>query len=208
MDEQGTEHQSKGDGSIFVTQRAIEFIQRGIEENKPTFTVIWYSSPHSPFEAEQVDLDTVGGNPRWGEIHGIDRAVGLLRKQLRSWGIEETCPWCIISDNGMKGGGLRGDKHQVWEGGIRVPGIIEWPGRITPGRITTIPISTLDSAPTAAALAGVTNLQMAGPIDGTDLTPLFDGLSLERPYPVTFSHFGVDGMVTERYKIVGKPQYA
>jgi arylsulfatase A-like enzyme len=88
---------------------------------------------------------------------GIDRSIGTLRKGLRELGIEQDTLLWYCSDNGGLNldpdavGTLRGHKGDLYEGGIRVPGIIEWPGHLKP-QVTDFPASTMDIMPTIVDL--------------------------------------------------------
>ncbi|MCL6451531.1 MAG: sulfatase-like hydrolase/transferase [Acetobacteraceae bacterium] len=90
--------------------------------------------PIRPHQALPEDQKAAGGSAYYGEIVGIDRAMGRLRSELRKLGVADNTLLFFCSDNGATGpgstGGLRGRKGSVWEGGLRVPGIIEWPARI------------------------------------------------------------------------------
>ena len=102
------------------------------------------------------------------------------------------------SDNGPEGktarsgrncgstGGLRGRKRSLFEGGIRVPGILEWPSRIKPGRSTSIPCSTSDYVPTVAEAAGLEIWADSRPMDGLSLIPLIEGRMASRGKPIAF----------------------
>ena len=116
---------------------------------------------------------------------------------------ENTMLW-FCSDNGPEGinhttgrhrgsaGGLRGRKRSLFEGGVRVPGILEWPDRVRLGQATSVPCSTVDYYPTVLAAVG---LELAGepqPIDGVNLLPLIEGREKERSRPIGFQTPGDD----------------
>ena len=144
---------------------------------------------------------------RYAEITSMDRSIGRLRDYLAKAGLkDDTLVW-YKGDNGTPSSGVaemphRGWKGSMYEGGIRVPGVIEWPTRIRAGRITDVPAVTSDILPTLAALVGLP--LPARPLDGIDLTPVIEGMMVARPSPIFFWSFDLVGYV-ER---AGKPYIA
>jgi len=74
----------------------------------------------------------------------------------------------------------------MWEGGIRVPGIIEWPARIKKPFVTEVPVGVFDIYPTLTAVADVKDPDKVGPVDGINILPILDGQMKERPRPMGF----------------------
>ena len=181
----------QGEGSAAVVDAALEFI-RAEHRERPFLAVVWFSAPHSPYRAVEEDLLRYAEEPEklrtfYGELTAMDRALGRLRGELRALGIaEDTLLW-FTSDNGPNpsgpsgwiDGGLTGGKGGLDEGGIRVPGLLEWPGRVAP-RLIDEPCCSVDIAPTVLALAGVELPPRAGPLDGVSLVPLIEGAAFER----------------------------
>jgi arylsulfatase A-like enzyme len=129
---------------------------------------------------------------RYAEITAMDRAIGTLRKALREKGLHQNTLVWFCSDNGTPPSAplatpFRGQKGQLFEGGIRVPGIIEWPARITEPRITEMMAVTSDILPTLCDIAEVSLPNR--PLDGISLLPLIEGGVTERKEPVGFWHF-------------------
>ena len=89
---------------------------------------------------------------------------------------------------------LRGHKGELWEGGIRVPGIIEWPAGIKKPAITEVPACTSDIYPTVTDLLKIEVPNQNLPLDGISLMPLIDGKMKERPRPIGFWHHGETGL--------------
>ncbi|MCW0216828.1 MAG: sulfatase-like hydrolase/transferase, partial [Prosthecobacter sp.] len=144
----------------------------------------------------------------YGELVALDRSVGMLRKKLRDSGIAENTLLVFNSDNGgLPGitpetvGGLRGFKGSVYEGGLRVPAIIEWPSVIKP-RVTSYPASTMDLFPTVADILKMPEDVMIKPVDGRSLRPLFDGEIGSRKEPIPFRFGSKAALVDNRYKIM------
>lgn len=129
---------------------------------------------------------------RYAEITAMDRSIGTLRKHLADSGLRENTLLFYCGDNGTSADGSlvtphRGVKGQVYDGGILVPGLIEWPARIPKPRSTKIRASTSDLLPTLCAIVG--QPLPARPIDGTDLTTLLEGTMSERSNPLYFWSF-------------------
>ena len=126
---------------------------------------------------------------RYAEITAMDRAIGRLRDYLKDQGLrQETLVW-YCGDNGVPVEAavttpFRGHKGDVYEGGVRVPGIIEWPERIAEPRVTDVNTVTSDMFPTICDLIGVPLPER--PLDGISLKPLLDGGMAERPEPICF----------------------
>ena len=126
---------------------------------------------------------------RYAEITAMDRAIGTLRDYLTQEGLAKNTLLFYCSDNGTCATGLlesplRGRKGQIYEGGVRVPAVVEWPASIPEPRVTAIPAVTSDLLPTVCAIVGRPLPQR--PLDGIDLVPLIDGEWTERPEPIFF----------------------
>ena len=129
---------------------------------------------------------------RFAEITAMDRAIGKLRRYLKDRGLRRNTLLWYCGDNGIPPSGLaasrfRALKGKVYEGGIRVPGLIEWPAGIPKPRITEVNAVTSDMLPTLCALAGTTPPDR--PLDGINLVPLLEGRMTSRPKPICFWSF-------------------
>ncbi len=128
-----------------------------------------------------------------GEITALDRAVGQLRETLRDLDIADSTIVIFCSDNGAQGpgstGGLRGRKGTLYEGGVRVPAILEWPAHIKKGRTTEIPCVTSDFLPTFVDLLDIEVKNPVRPLDGISITELIEGNMKERSTPIAFWRF-------------------
>ena len=122
-------------------------------------------------------------------------------RSLRDLGIERNTLLWYCSDNGGLNidpeacGHLRGHKGSVFEGGVRVPGIVEWPGKIKP-KITDFPASTMDIMPTLVDLLDLPDDSMLPVVDGESIVALLDGKTPERSNPIPFTMKGtalIDG---------------
>jgi len=197
----------QGDDSRVIMDRAVPFIRKAAEDDVPFFAVVWFHAPHEPVRAgprhRAMYSDFSEGEQHfYGCVTALDEQVGRLRAELRRLGVAgDTMLW-YCSDNGPEGRGqregnrrgsagpLRGRKRSLFEGGVRVPGILEWPARVRPGQSTSVPCSTLDYLPTTAAVAGLEverpNQPADEPIDGVNLLPLLSGEVDDRPEPIAF----------------------
>lgn len=208
----------EGESSEICVRETISFIQRAQAAGKPSLTVLWFGSPHEPYQGLPKDLALYDDLPqelaerttrltsnetglaterplrdvlreRYAEITAMDRAMGQLRTWLDDAGIRDNTLLWYCGDNGIPSSGvadqsLRGQKGDVFEGGIRVPGLIEWPAAIKQPHATPVNSVTSDMLPTVCDIAGVALPDR--PIDGISLKPLFEGEMTERPEPIYF----------------------
>jgi arylsulfatase A-like enzyme len=185
----GTPVNTTGDGSDVIVAQALKWIEAQSKVGKPFLAVVWFGSPHVPHKPTDADLQTAGGDAYYGEIIGIDRAMGTLRAGLRKLGVAGNTMLWFNSDNGgdtkSSVGVFRGRKRGLYEGGLRVPGILEWPSRIKPAK-TSVPVCTSDLYPTILEAAGVSVPNQVLPLDGISLMPLLEGKMAERPRPIGF----------------------
>ncbi len=129
---------------------------------------------------------------RFAEITAMDRAIGRLRQHLADQGLRKNTVVWYCGDNGVPASGIynpafRGVKGNVYDEGIRVPGLIEWPGGLTNPRISDVISVTSDMFPTLCELVGQ---PLPGrPVDGISLVPLIQGNMTERPAPICFWNF-------------------
>jgi arylsulfatase A-like enzyme len=181
---QGVPEKFHGDGSDIVTGEAVKFIRKQVEAGKPFLTVVWFGNPHTPHEALPADkaayksLSEADQN-YYGELAAMDRNVGLLRKTLRELKVADNTLLWYTSDNGgaagpKSTGDLRGSKGTLWEGGVRVPGLVEWPARIPKAFVSAVPCSTSDIYSTVLEATGAKAAKQVQPLDGVSLVPLFE----------------------------------
>lgn len=196
----GVPEKFHGDGSDITTDEALKFIRRQVQQGKPFLSVVWFGSPHGPHQALPADKAAYAALPEkdqnyHGEIAAVDRSVGRLRAALRELKVaDNTLLWYCSDNGGIAGpkstGHLRGQKGTLWEGGLRVPGIVEWPTRIPKPFVSQTPCSTLDIYPTVLAATGARAPDQIQPLDGISLLPLFDGTTELRPKAIPFWNHG------------------
>ena len=212
MSRNGEFEDLKGDSSEVVVAEALKFISKEKDSSKPFLAVIWYGSPHSPFYAFDEDMKdfpalTGARNKHFGELVALDRSIGSLRKGLRDMGIEkDTIVWYCSDNGGLKTdpdscGDLRGYKTNIYEGGIRVPAIIEWPGRISPS-ISSFPASTMDIFPTLVELLGLPKSSLLEVHDGESINDVLKGKTPKRKNPIPFLIKSKAALIDGDYKLV------
>jgi len=204
LSREGTAIPTKGESSMVTADAAIEFIRKHAKSPQPFFAVVWFGSPHGPHQAIERDRTPYKNQNEklqnfYGEITGMDRAFGKLRRELRTLGIRENTILWYCSDNGglprVGSTGGRGNKGQIYEGGLRVPAILEWPARLAGHRVTNVPCNTTDIYPTLLDIAGV-RMKNQPPLDGISLVALLAGRMKSRPKPMGFWDHPTGGIRT------------
>jgi len=217
MSRNGKIEEHTGDSSEIIIGEALKFIQIKTAAQQPFFTVIWYGTPHDPWVADDADkkaftLLSEKAQEHYGELVAMDRSIGTLRKGLRKLGIAKNTLVWFSSDNGglprfdpSTTGGLRGFKGSMYEGGLRVPAVIEWPAGIPTSRITHFPAGAVDMFPTLAEVAGLKKNTMLKPQDGQSLVKLFSKEIGPRKKPLPFRSRGRLAVVDNNYKMIAQP---
>lgn len=163
------------------TQRAIDFIRR--HRSQPFFLYLPHSMPHVPLHAGAAARGRSAGGLYGDVIEEIDRSVGRILAALRQERLDRNTLVVFLSDNGPwlsygnhagSAGPLREGKGTVFEGGMRVPCVVRWPGRVPAGRVCGEWAATIDLLPTLAALAGAA-IPQNRVIDGRDIRRLIFG---------------------------------
>ena len=206
----------EGDDSRVIMDRVIPFIEQATQDNKPFFTVIWFHAPHLPvvagpeYTAMYSEYDSHKKN-YYGCVTAMDKQVGRLRQALKEEGIAENTMLWFCSDNGPEGGNkspgtaadFRGRKRSLYEGGVRVSGILEWPAKAKAGTKTEFPAVTSDYLPT---ILDVMNINYAGerPLDGISLLPVIAGEKAEREKAIGFQSQDQLAWTTQQYKLYSK----
>ncbi|MCP4607857.1 MAG: sulfatase-like hydrolase/transferase [Planctomycetes bacterium] len=208
----------KGDDSKIIMDKAVPFIRKAAKDKKPFLAVIWFHAPHAPVVGgpkyrKMYSQYSEDHQHYYGCITALDEQVGRLRSQLKKLGIADNTMLWFCSDNGPEGkdgqkgryrgsaGPFRGRKRSLLEGGVRVPGLLEWPARIKAGRTTDIPCSTSDYFPTVLDILGFKMKGRPEPVDGVSLSPLINGKMQKRPMPIGFESGNQLSLTDNRYKI-------
>jgi len=169
-----------------LTDEAIRFISQN--KDRPFFLYLAHHAVHTPIQAKQEMIEKYGKKEKDGchrhatyaaMIESMDESVGRIESTLRELGLSENTLLIFFSDNGGHGtytcqDPLRGGKGMFYEGGIRVPMFVNWPGRIQAGTTCDLPVISTDFYPTFLELAGAMP-PPDYPLDGKSLVPLLEG---------------------------------
>ncbi len=198
----------KGYSAPLIVSEAIDWLRRR-DPRKPFYLNVWTHEPHLPIETDprlMVGYPASAGEgirQHHGNVSQLDEAFGSLMAALDELGLATTTIVFFTSDNGPEGtgepdrqhpgsqqdrnrgstGGLRGRKRDCDEGGIRVPGLVRWPGHIRPGTVSNVPVIGTDIFSTVCAIAGVP-VPSDRTIDGADIRPAFEGRPVTRARPL------------------------
>lgn len=176
----------KGYLTDVIAEKAVEFIQRS--HSKPFFLSVNFNAPHWPWQkagdAAYADVTKFqeGGSADTYEqmMKSLDDGVGHIMISLDAKGLRENTIVIFTNDNGGErysdSGGLTNGKATVWEGGIRVPAFVRWPGKIKQGSSTEQIAITMDWTVTLLSVAGA-KPHADFPVDGMDLMPVMTGKS-------------------------------
>lgn len=167
------------------TEEAIGFIDRA--KAGPFFLYLAHNMPHIPLHASDRFRGKSAGGIYGDVIEEVDWSVGEVLNALKRLGIDRDTIVFFASDNGPwyqgSAGPLRGRKGWTFDGGVRVPGIVRWPGRIRVGGVSDEPVSTIDFFPTALMLAGEQNIAAISkqPLDGKSIVSFLLGKESKGP---------------------------
>ena len=209
----GSSRLEKFDGYLTdaLAERASAYVKE--QASRPFFLYLAFNAAHTPMQASQKYLDRfpqIQDEQRRtyaAMVSAMDDGVGKVLATLREQKLDQNTLVIFFNDNGgptmpttsvngASNAPLRGSKRTTWEGGIRVPFIIRWTGRVPAGRVDHRPIIQLDVLPTALAAAGV-KATNSPPLDGVNLLPFVTGGAKGLPHDTLYWRFG--GMMAIRY---------
>ena len=214
----GTPEKFEGEGSEIIMKEALKFIATAKKKNQSFFVVIWFGSPHEPYEAIPKDLASYDHLPntfgnkmvtltsnetglqikrlqhdvlreRFAEITAMDRTIGQLRDYLQKENLRENTLLWYFGDNGTPPEAnatvpFREDKGSIYDGGVRVPCVMEWPARIKKHRVSEVNMVSSDVLPT---LAKIVNQPLPDrPLDGINILSIIDGKTKQRYTTIKF----------------------
>ncbi|HEY6226405.1 MAG TPA: sulfatase, partial [Verrucomicrobiae bacterium] len=165
--------------TTLYTQRAVDFIQR--KKDGPFFFYLAYAMPHVPLFVSDKYAGKSGRGLYADVIMEIDWSVGEVMKALDKAGVAKNTlvifasdngPWLSYGNHAGSPGPLREGKGTSWEGGVRVPGIVRWPGHVPAGTTSDAFWMTIDVLPTLAAITGAELPKQT--IDGRNILPLLE----------------------------------
>ncbi len=179
-----------------LSREAVSFIERN--KQQPFFLYLAYNAPHAPLQATAKYLDRFGHikNPKRktyaAMVSAVDDGVGSVLDKLQQLNLTENTIVIFLSDNGgpendngSDNGALRGGKGSLFEGGIRVPFAIRWPGQVKPNTRYDQPVISLDIFATIAANIGKVGAPK-NKLDGVDLLPFLRGTKQGSPHEYLF----------------------
>ncbi len=221
----------QGFSAVLVVEEAIDWLRNHRDKSKPFFLTVWTHEPHLPIESDPKfmalydDIDNPGIRQHHGNVTQLDHAFGMLMRELDAQKLSQETVVFFTSDNGPEGtgkgkpeqpesqanrtwgstGGLRGRKRHTYEGGIRVPGIVRWPGQIKPGSESDVPVYGCDIFSTICDIVDIP-LPADRVIDGASIVPLISGKPIQRKQPMywrnTFYEMRI-AIIDGDWKIVG-----
>lgn len=182
------------------------------DKEKPFFAFVCFHEPHEPIASPEdlvksyPEADEKGEALYYANVTNMDRAVGQLMAKLDELELRENTVVVFTSDNGPETlnryrgawrshgspGPLRGMKLHIYEGGIRVPGIMRYPGKLEAGTESDVPVCGLDILPTFCEMAGVA-IPKSAKLDGTSLGGLFKGEPVQRTEPLFWHYYSALG---------------
>jgi len=199
---------TQGYSAALIVDEATEWLSKRQDKSKPFCLFVWFQEPHrviatpaefmAPYAKFGVDPILETGNRAasqerapslaayLGNIAHMDYQVGRVLDALKASSEDRNTFTLFTSDNGPiapgSAGPLRAGKGTVWEGGIRMPGVIHWPGQVKPGRVVETPVGGLDLLPTFCAIAGIPAPSDRA-LDGENILPLLQGREFTRNRP-------------------------
>ncbi len=193
------------DEPVYLTdafrREALGFIYRRAAGPDPWFLYLAFNAVHAPLQAAPAYLDRykhIADDRRRryaAMMSAMDDAIGAVMQKLRDLGIEEQTLIFFVNDNGgppanaSSNRPLRGYKAATWEGGVRVPFLMQWKGHLPAGKVYAQPVIQMDVHATALAAAGIHD-QRALKLDGVDLMPYLKGQKKGAPHEALYWRLG------------------
>ena len=223
----GVETATSGYCTDVYFDAALAFVDASLERGRPFFAYVATNTPHGPYDDVPIELyekykardlaAQLGADSRQLDrearicamLENLDQNVGRLLAHLERRGLVEDTIVVFLSDNGPVPGrfsaGLRGAKAEVYEGGIRAPLFVRWPGRLAPTTTVRPIVAHIDLLPTLLEMTGV-EPRAALALDGRSLWPLLAGLPTDWPERrlVLQSHRGNEPQREHQFALVGQ----
>ncbi|MEQ8789798.1 MAG: sulfatase-like hydrolase/transferase [Pirellulaceae bacterium] len=201
-----------------LTREATGFIER--HQDQPFLLLVAYNAVHSPMQGADrymrrfESIDDMHRRIFAAMLAHLDDSVGGILDTLRECDLERDTLVVFLSDNGgptreltSSNLPLRGEKGQLYEGGIRIPYILRWPGRLPAGRVDHRPVTSLDLLPTALAAAGAAKGRQLPAGDGVDLLPFLEDGDEARPHEDLYWRVGAKAALRHGdWKLVRDPR--
>lgn len=191
----------EGYAAQIVAGEASRWLREVRDRAKPFFLYACFHEPHEPISTDaKFSRLYAQTDPSFAAHHGnitqLDAGFGELMRTLEELGLRDNTLAMFTSDNGPavtaihphgSKGPLRGKKGEVYEGGIRVPGLLRWPGRAKAGTVSSEPVSGVDWLPSICEIAGVT-APTDRAVDGASWVPLLSGGTVRRHTPLYWQY--------------------
>lgn len=179
-----------GDDSAVIARETNAFMEQAVNAGEPFLSVVWFHTPHKPVTSPTAATNSL--DAYIDSMEDLDTAVGVIRAKVQELGIADNTILMFTSDNGPEDDQdwlttlpLRANKRELYEGGLRVPGLIEWPGKIAPGETHT-PMVTTDYLPTILEIWGIDPADDR-PLDGQSMVnTIFNDRQAERERTMVF----------------------
>ena len=181
-----------GDDTHYIVSLFEEYLKKATMTDKPFFVYLPFHTVHIRYLATEgyIRNYTKKGYSQqqidyYGAISAMDDAIGEVRDLLKRYNVSSNTMLWFTSDNGPASGqpgttaGFRGRKGTIWEGGIRLPGLIEWPNMVKKNIKSDFPVMSSDLLPTACDIVG-TSPPSDRPIDGVSIMPFIKGEAMQR----------------------------
>jgi arylsulfatase A len=217
----------EGPSAVIAANEAIHWLENEKPADKPFFICVWTHEPHKPIESAPKFMEAYSDldedfRQHHGNITQLDHAFGLMMDTLDKKGLRDNTFVFFTSDNGPEGagdsgrtrgstGGLNGRKRSMYEGGIRVPGLFQWPAYfkkagLKPGTTIDTPVIGSDILPTILAITGI---QMPDDriLDGVNMLPILHGKEVPREQPL-FWRYSAAALREGDWKIIASKNFS
>lgn len=211
-----------GDDSTFLIDRFEEFLKRQVAAQRPWLAHICFHAIHEPHPAMPEFYHLYSKDPDYlGALTMWDTQVGRLLQLLQDHGVADDTVIFYTADNGAHQGEERTDirwstnflrqcKASMWEGGIRVPGLVHYPAKIHENKNVSTPAISSDFLPTILSILDVQTDNPSWTLDGVDLLPIIEasgeGLAyVNRAKPMGFWTGGQQAMIDDNWKLLYNP---
>lgn len=195
--------------TTWYTEHAVDFIHR--HKDRPFFLYLPHSMVHVPLHVSEKFRGKSKRGPFGDAVEELDWSVGQVLDALKKDGLDENTlvvfssdngPWLCFGDHAGSAAPLREGKGTSWDGGVRVPTLMRWPGRIPAGRACDAPLMTIDLLPTVARLIGAKPPERK--IDGLDITDAVTGKTDASPHDVLAFYYNrndLQALRSDRWKL-------
>ena len=208
-----------GDDTHFIVSLFEDYLKKATATGKPFFVYLPFHTVHIRYLATEgyIRNYTEKGYSQqqidyYGAISAMDDAIGKVRELLKSYNVSDNTMLWFTSDNGPAGGqpgttaGYRGRKGTIWEGGIRLPGLIEWPNMVKKNVKSDFPVMSSDLLPTACDIVG-TSPPSDRPIDGVSIMPFIRGETTQRNVSMKWAFSIKDNFDSSYAAAISNDQY-